>query len=321
MFPGVVSLFKTGLRPVAALARPLRRKWAAVRDLGVVQANLRGIALSLAKLEAEQASEPNGEWTSCLCTQARCRGETFERWCERLQEPPRYHRKLWEWVFIGETLRRQGMLNSGRKGLGFGVGQEPLAAAFAAAGCEILATDLDPNRAAEAGWVRTGQFAGGLEQLNDRGLCAAADFSRRVSFRTVNMNQVPDDLQGFDFCWSSCCLEHLGDLDAGLRYIERSLDCLRPGGVAVHTTEFNLSSANETVESGPTVIYRRRDIERLVDRLTRLGHRVAPVDWQRGDGVLDGFVDIPPYDANPHLRLKLRKYVSTSICLIVNKGE
>ena len=322
----VMSLVKTGLRPVAAMLRPLRRTRAAVRNLSVVHANMQALALSLARLEAGSAAAVRGEndWTSCLCTQAGCRGETFERWCAKLGEPSRFHRKLWEWVFIAETLTRKGMLGGGHnrracKGLGFGVGQEPLVAAFAAAGCDILATDLDAGRAADAGWVRTGQHAA-AGQLNDRRLCPEEDFRRRVAFRTVDMNDIPADLGGFDFCWSSCCLEHLGDLHAGLRFIERSLDCLRPGGVAVHTTEFNLSSPDRTVESGPTVIYRRRDIEQLVERLTGLGHHVAPIDWSTGNGVLDGFVDIPPYAANPHLRLALGKYVSTSIGLIVTKS-
>ena len=36
---------------------------------------------------------------------------------------------------------------------------------------------------------------------------------------------------------------------------------LKIGGVACHTTEFNLSSNDETVSKGDTVLYRRRDME------------------------------------------------------------
>ena len=52
------------------------------------------------------------------------------------------------------------------------------------------------------------------------------------------MNHLPDDLRGFDFTWSSCALEHLGTLAAGADFVVAQMDCLRPGGVAVHTTEF-----------------------------------------------------------------------------------
>ena len=40
-----------------------------------------------------------------------------------------------------------------------------------------------------------------------------------------------------------------------------------PGGVGVHTTEYNLSSNERTVEQGPTVLYRRRDLDTIRDAL------------------------------------------------------
>jgi hypothetical protein len=59
---------------------------------------------------------------------------------------------------------------------------------------------------------------------------------------------------------SSCALEHLGTLDGGLDFIVRSAELHFPGGVAVHTTKFNVLSNNSTIEHGENVIYRRRDI-------------------------------------------------------------
>ena len=50
-----------------------------------------------------------------------------------------------------------------------------------------------------------------------------------------------------------------------------SLRFLRPGGIAIHTTEFNVSSNDNTVADGDTVIYRKRDIEDLArEDLARL---------------------------------------------------
>ena len=85
---------------------------------------------------------------------------------------------------------------------------------------------------------------------------------------------MPDDLRGFDFTWSSCAFEHLGNLAAGCDFVVEQMRCLAPGGVAVHTTELNVSSDDRTVESGATVLYRRRDIEDLAARLRRLGYRI-----------------------------------------------
>ncbi len=89
-----------------------------------------------------------------------------------------------------------------------------------------------------------------MANLNDRHLCDRQQFNRFVEFREVDMNTVPDDLAGYDFCWSACALEHLGSLDNGIKFIRRSLACLAPGGVAVHTTEFNTSSDEDTLLRG-----------------------------------------------------------------------
>lgn len=131
------------------------------------------------------------------------------------------------------------------------------------------------------------------------------------------MNAIPEALRGFDFCWSACALEHLGSLEAGARFVESSLRTLAPGGVAVHTTEFNLSSNDDTVDAGHTVIYRRRDLEALAERLRARGHHVEPLDFDPGSGVLDRYVDVPPFLAEPHLRLRLERFDCTSIGLIV----
>jgi hypothetical protein len=113
-----------------------------------------------------------------------------------------------------------------------------------------------------------------------------------------------------------------------MEFLERQMACLRPGGVAVHTTEFNLSSNDETVAAGSFVILRLRDIEAMCRRLTDAGHQVEPLDLDPGADPLDRFVDPPPYYASAaephgrikHLRLNLAGYASTSIGLIIRKA-
>ena len=255
----------------------------------------------------------------CLCTQERLESPAFRRWAERLGVPAgTLHRKHWEWCYIAQALHERGLLAPGRRGLGFGVGTEPLAALFASYGCEIVATDLDLDRAKAIGWTDTNEHAASLEALNAQGLCPRADFERLASFRVVDMNDIPDDLTGFDFTWSSCSFEHLGSIRKGQAFIENQMACLRPGGVAVHTTEFNVSSNDATLDDFGTVLFRHRDIEWLADRLRAAGHAIE-LDYDTGSGVADGFVDVPPYGQHPHLKLKILDYVSTSIGLIVEK--
>jgi len=173
--------------------------------------------------------------------------------------------------------------------------------------------------------VHTDQYMTEKTKLNKKNLCDQALFDQRVELKSVDMNHIDKDLQGFDFVWSCCALEHLGSLKAGLDFIINSIRCLKPGGIAVHTTEFNLSSNGDTIETPGLSIYRRRDILGLVNQLTALGYNVAPVNFHRGTGPLDAHVDLPPYklyedyQTEVHLRLKLGKFDCTSIGLIITK--
>jgi hypothetical protein len=132
------------------------------------------------------------------------------------------------------------------------------------------------------------------------------------------MRDIPAGLTGFDFLWSSCALEHLGSLQHGLAFVENAMKCLAPGGVAVHTTELNCDSDEETIETGNSVVYRKRDLLDLARRLTELGYAVEPMDFDLGDTDADAHVDEVPY-TNTHLKLRLGPYASTSFGLIVTK--
>jgi SAM-dependent methyltransferase len=229
------------------------------------------------------------------------------------------HRKIWEWCFITRVLEEEGMLAAGRRGLGFAVGREPLVAQFAACGASIVATDLDVDHAAEGGWVGSGEHAASLSVLNERGICPQDVFDRLVRFREVNMLEIPvAELGEFDFTWSSCAFEHLGSLEAGLDFVANSLQCLRPGGLAVHTTEFNVGSNDKTVSEGATVIYRQRDIEDLAAILRSSGHLID-LNFDRGTMPSDYHVDIPPYSHDPHLKLHLMGHTTTSIGIVVRR--
>lgn len=133
------------------------------------------------------------------------------------------------------------------------------------------------------------------------------------------MNAIPADLRGFDLCWSACALEHLGSIAAGLAFIEASVATLRPGGLAIHTTEFNIGSNDATLDTPGLALFRRRDIEALLSGLLDAGHAVAPLSLHPGDRALDAHLDVPPF-ALPHLKLRLGGFEATSIGLIIRRG-
>jgi SAM-dependent methyltransferase len=256
---------------------------------------------------------------SQICTAAQCNEPIYNDWCKAIRTPRRYGRKQWEHVFILETLRQNGMIKQGSRGLGFGCGKEPSVAVLAQRGCRIVATDLAPDQVVGKGWIETNQHASSIQSLNEFGLCEPEAFQQRVSLRYVDMNAIPEDLKNFDFTWSSCALEHLGSLRHGLDFIKNSINCLRPGGVAVHTTEFNLSSNGDTLEDPNCVIYRKKDVESFIDECAAEGILVAPLNWQAISSPLDEHVDVEPLSTTLNLKVRLAGYVCTSIGLTLTR--
>jgi hypothetical protein len=100
--------------------------------------------------------------------------------------------------------------------------------------------------------------------------------------------------------------------------LRNQLATLKPGGIAVHTTEFNLSSNDETLETDNCVAFRQRDIDKVVSELRAEGHEVAELDYSLGWLPHDYKVDTPPWGI-PHLRLKLAHFVCTSIGIVITK--
>ena len=260
-------------------------------------------------------------FSSCICREQHFHMPLYSYWCRLLKEQPRLHRKQWEFAYICQTLFERGYLREGQRAIGFGVGREPLVSLFASYGIEVVATDLDTNEAAKLGWVDTQQHSNNIEVLNELGICPPALFDENTSFRVVDMNRLPDDLGSFDICWSSCAFEHLGSIRKGLDFVLNSSRLLKPGGIAVHTTEFNLTSNTDTLDNNPGfVIFRKCDIELLCRELEDEGFSVEPIDFSAGSDELEEYIDMPPYLDEPHLRLELAgKYVSTSLGLIVRR--
>jgi len=271
--------------------------------------------------------------TSMVCRREHFRTDWYGNWAGRLPlshygldptpEPTRPHRKAWEWCAIAQALAERGFLAPGRKGCGFAVGTEPLPSVFAEHGVSVLATDQAATDEAAA-WSTTGQHAASLEVLHRPEVVSRADFERHVRFRAADMRDLGLPWsERFDFVWSSCSIEHLGDLEAGMAFVEHVTRLLLPGGCAVHTTEFNVASDEETLFRGDSVIYRRRDIEALDRRLRRIGCGLSRPDFDAGDHPDDLDYDVPPYGGpeRQHIKLMLGGHITTSMLLIVRKGH
>jgi SAM-dependent methyltransferase len=292
-----------------------------VKALGAELARQRcaaGLAGPAARLPPEPVAVGLG---SRSCRQADIEHDWLRHWCGRLGIWPAYHRKVWEVCFIAQAAWEAGALQPGRRALGFAVGREPLPSLFAAAGAEVVATDLPARDRRAREWVRTGQNAGAdgadgaaaaRRALFRPDLVGAEEFDARVRFRAADMRRIPPDLLrgGFDLVWSACAMEHLGGLGRGADFVLEALRCLRPGGVAVHTTELNLDEAGDdgtaAGEEGP--------LDAFVD-LPPFGHE-GLADGGGGGGVSPPGGSGAGFPA-PHLRLSIRGYPATSVGILV----
>jgi len=309
-----------------------------LRDVPLTTGNVKMLAAQLAQHQAAAVPEAPAParprrigLVGRVCRQIDIERPWMRHWFGVLGMAPSYHRKAWESAFVLQGLWEAGMLAPGRRGLGFAVGREPLPSILVARGAEVLATDLDAGDARAAAWAGTNQNAARVEDLFRPRLVDHDDFLARCAFRAVDMNAVPADLAGgFDFVWSTCSFEHLGSIERGLDFVVAAMACLKPGGVAVHTTEFRLDGEGPRLDNWNTVLFGRQDMEALAARLAERGHVMAPIDYGPGRGVLDGYVDVPPYGRQrmdgfvlpvaPHLRLSVDGIPATSIGLVIRAG-
>jgi SAM-dependent methyltransferase len=311
-----------------------------LRDLHNLALTVKFFGYDLARRLAEDLPQPRQldpqliNLCSKASTQADLESEWAAYWCGELKVSRVFHRKLWEFAFVLQALWEHGMISGGRRGLGFGCGHEPIPSYLASKGVQLTVTDMLPDEARLQGWMSSDQHTTTIDSLFMQHLVDRETFDRNVALRYVDMNAIPDDLIGYDFCWSVCALEHLGSIAAGLAFVRNSLATLRPGGVAVHTTEFNFLDDTQTVDNWPTVLFQRRHFLGLAEELRREGHYVAELDFRIGDKPLDKFIDIPPYahdwpkplafewrDTPAHLKISIDGFASTCFGLIVRRAS
>lgn len=252
--------------------------------------------------------------TSQMCTARQFDEPTYRRILAGLGQNFEYHRKQWEHIYTLRILEQFGLIGKDASGCGFDCGGEPIVAYMAHRGSRVLATGVKPS---DGGAGSDGSLD--IEDFFYPGICDWKDFSARVTIREVDMKAPPASLGKFDFVWSSCAIERLGSLGNGMDFVVKAMDFVRPGGVAVHTTQLNIDSNRRTLESPTLSLFRWKDIDRLVKRLEARGHRVLTPKRDRGDRELDRYVDAPPYSRR-HVKLQVEGFSVTSLGLTIVAG-
>ena len=250
--------------------------------------------------------------SSQLCTASQFKDAAFHEIVEAMRAQPGKRRGLWEQVWTVSMLATEGMVAPGRRGLGIETGSERISALLASRGVEVLATGSGASTPAAMEIRRVRLFYPEVVHIEDFDqLCRFAELDPR------RVDSLPAD--GFDFCWSVGMPGRLHSIEAALDFLEASLAPLRPGGLAVHSFAFNLTSDQTTWEFPDLVILRRCDIEALAERLGKAGHRILTFNTHPGYDPADERVTTQPATTTGH-RQRHGVVVSTSFGLAIRKA-
>ena len=156
-------------------------------------------------------------------------------------------------------------------------------------------------------------------------------FDRHVEVSNVDARLLDDPtLRGFDIVWSCSLVNQMNSQHDAADIIFNAMDTLRPGGVAVHTTEFAFAEDRPEPYAG-ALTFPRSFFERVADGLAGRGHQVGPVSFDLGAHPLDGYVDMPPFVVEgsdafasqwceglgaPHLKVLSGDVLATSFVLV-----
>ncbi len=161
IFTTVSRLLRELNRMRSSDGRPdMRQLFLHMRDIEVMKLNMKNLGYQLGRtmlpyLDNIPFAAKPARSNSCskACTQEDVESPWFRYWCKELKIAPCYHRKLWEFALLLQTLFEQDLLVPGKSGIGFGCGEEPLASYFASKGIDVLVTDLELERVrGAAGW-------------------------------------------------------------------------------------------------------------------------------------------------------------------------
>ena len=97
-----------------------------------------------------------------------------------------------------------------------------------------------------------------------------------------------------------------------------TLKLLKPGGVSVHTTEYNISS-EENIDIPYLAVFGKRFFDELCDEITSEGHYFAPLDLRLGNSPEDDYVYSGGLES--HYKMIIGGAVATSIGIFIKKKE
>ena len=223
-------------------------------------------------------------------------------------EPARLHRKDWEFAQGVYGLRKLHRLAPEATALGLGAGAEPILFFLAGRLRRVVATDL-----------YAGDFSGQEADpriLRDPEAFAPFSYHReRLEVRRMDATAIDYAPESFDLVFSFSSLEHFGSRRAQRRCLGEIHRVLRPGGVAVLTTEVILNAWGRHGDYF-------RLTELLDDMIPGAGFRLADGGFHfvTSRATLEGLIRLPhEVDRRPHLVLRRWRTYFTSAAFFLEK--
>lgn len=225
--------------------------------------------------------------------------------------PEVQHRKVWEWVQGVAGMARLGCLHPSARALGVAVGHEPVIYWLASRLSSVVATDL-----------YRGTFADNEatpDVLRDPAKYAPYPYPpERVQFLPMSGTDICFGNETFDLIFSFCSIEHFGSRANSARALREMARVLRPGGIAVVSTEVLLNDQPPQEEIfAPWELY-----ETLVapSGLLMIGD-IAPADLSPYFAAPINLLDRNDLSSGrPHFVLRVEDVLFTSVMLFLQKA-
>ncbi|MCW9065560.1 MAG: class I SAM-dependent methyltransferase [Ignavibacteriaceae bacterium] len=241
-----------------------------------------------------------------------------------LKESPRFHRKQWEFAMIFLALRKLGCLNENMTGLSLGGGNERVLYSIAQHVKKLIVTDLyDEDTTWDCAKTKD----------PDEYIKASKPFEvdlSKIKALAMDMRYLDFEDNTFDFCYSSCAIEHIGNFDDFVQHLDEVYRVLKEDGVYVFTTEFKIGG--ETIEDQNNFIFSSSYLKEIFNSIkltpdfdadinlvhheinTPLPANVKNLCYNKEESFNDGIMK-----NYPHLFLLRGKYPFTSIQFVMRK--
>ena len=262
---------------------------------------------------------------SKICDAADWFDQDFQRIvAEELREPAKFHRKQWEFAMIYMALENLGYLKNDKLGLSMGGGCERVLYSIANKVKKLYVTDLYSS---DNDWdtARTSD-PNDFIKLNKP---FEVDDSRFEAIR-MDMRDLKFQDDTFDFCYSSCAVEHIGDYKDFITHLNEVHRVLKDGGIYVLTTEFLFT--DQTIKDEHNYYFSPSFLSNLIlnsnlapvaDPLIELTeHNInMPLPSRPVNYLCPGRSGTEPLFAQniPHVILMRGKHPFTSVSLILKK--